>query len=91
MKTRVHQELESNCLLTFRVCKAVYEDEDTYAVVYGIKGVDEMGNVRVHIREVSESSLRVQRLVQRLNSSLFSQSHLMDMIDEFLVNYAKDG
>lgn len=84
MKTRAHQELESSCRLTFRVCKAVFEDEDSYAVVYGIKGVDEVGNLRVHIREVSESLLRVQKLVRRLNSRVFTQAHLMDLIDQYL-------
>lgn len=84
LKTREHQELESSCRLTFHVCKAVFEDEGSYAVVYGIKGVDEMGNLRVHIREVSESLLRVQRLVRRLNSRVFSQAHLLDLIDQYL-------
>lgn len=84
IKEREYQELESSCRLTFRVCKAVYEDEGSYAVVYGIKGVDELGNLRVHIREVSESLLRVQRLVRRLNGCVFSQAHLMDLIDGYL-------
>ena len=84
LKTREHQELESSCRLTFRVCKAVYEDQGSYAVVYGIKGADELGNLRVHIREVSESLLRVQRLVRRLNGCVFSQAHLMDLIDGYL-------
>ena len=52
IKSREHQELESSCRLTFHVCKAVFEDQNSYAVVYGIKGVDEVGNLRVHIREV---------------------------------------
>ena len=53
-------------------------------MAYGIKGVDQVGNLRVHIREVSQSLLRVQRLVRRLNSSVFSQAHLMDLIDSYL-------
>ena len=83
-KKRISQELESGTPLTFRVCKAVFEDADSYAVVYGIKGVDEVGNIRVHIREVSGSLLRVQRLVRRLNANVFSQTHLMDLIDQYL-------
>ena len=84
MKTRERQELESNCLLSFRVCRAVYEDEDSYAVVYGLKGVDPDGNTRVHIREISHSLQRVERLAKRLNSRHFSQSHLLDLIDGYL-------
>ena len=84
IKSREHQELESSCRLTFHFCKAVFEDQNSYAVVYGIKGVDEVGNLRVHIREVSESLLRVRRLVRRLNGSIFSQAHLMDLIDQYL-------
>lgn len=79
-----YRQLEDSCRLTFRVCKAVYEDQDSYTVAYGIKGVDQAGNPRVHIREVSQSLLRVQRLVRRLNSSVFSQAHLMDLIDQYL-------
>ena len=71
-KKRICQELESGSPLTFRVCKAVFEDEDSYTVVYGIKGMDEEGTVRV------------QRLVRRLNASIFSQAHLMDLIDRYL-------
>ena len=83
-KKRICQELESGSPLTFRVCKAVFEDDDSYTVVYGIKGMDEEGTVRVHIREVSGSLFRVQRLVRRLNASIFSQAHLMDLIDRYL-------
>lgn len=83
-KKRICQQLESGAPLTFRVCKAVYEDEDSYAVLYGIKGVDGEGNTRLHIREVSGSLLRVQRLVRRLNAGTFSQAHLMDLIDRYL-------
>lgn len=83
-KKRICQELESGAPLTFRVCKAVYEDEDSYAVLYGIKGVDGEGNTRLHIREVSGSLLRVRRLVRRLNAGTFSQAHLMDLIDRYL-------
>ena len=79
-----YRQLEDSCRLTFRVCKAVYEDQDSYTVAYGIKGVDQVGNLRVHIREVSQSLLRVQRLVRRLNSSVFSQAHLMDLIGSYL-------
>ena len=84
IKEREYQELESSCRLTFRVCKAVYEDEDSYTVMYGIKGVDREGNTRLHIWEVSGSFLRVQRLVRRLNASVFSQTSLMDLIDRYL-------
>lgn len=91
MKTREYQELESNCLLTFRVCRTVYEDEDSYAVVYGLKGMDGDGNVRVHIREISHSLLRVERLARRLNSCLFSQAHLMDLIDGYLTESEKNS
>ena len=87
IKSREHQELESSCRLTFHVCKAVFEDQNSYAVVYGIKGVDEVGNLRVHIREVSESLLRV---VRRLNGSVFSQAHLMDLIDQYLEEEEKE-
>ncbi|MCI9529667.1 MAG: hypothetical protein HFF16_08220 [Angelakisella sp.] len=90
IKSREHQELESSCRLTFHVCKAVFEDQNSYAVVYGIKGVDEVGNLRVHIREVSESLLRVRRLVRRLNGSVFSQAHLMDLIDQYLEEEEKE-
>lgn len=83
-KNHIRQELEESCRLTFRVCRTIFEDEDSYAVIYGIKGQDEAGNLRVHIREISESLLRVQRLVRRLNASVFSQAHLMDLIDGYL-------
>ena len=79
-----YRQLEDSCRLTFRVCKAVYEDQDSYTVAYGIKGVDQVGNLRVHIREVSGSLLRVQRLVRRLNANVFSQTHLMDLIDQYM-------
>ena len=59
-------------------------------MAYGIKGVDQVGNLRVHIREVSQSLLRVQRLVRRLNSSVFSQAHLMDLIDQYLEEEEKE-
>ena len=85
-----YRQLEDSCRLTFRVCKAVYEDQDSYTVAYGIKGVDQVGNLRVHIREVSQSLLRVQRLVRRLNSSVFSQAHLMDLIDQYLEEEEKE-
>ncbi len=83
-KKRICQELESSTPLVFRVCKAVFEDEDSYTVLYGIKGVDGDGNTRLHIREVSGSLLRVRRLVRRLNAGVFSQAHLMDLIDRYL-------
>lgn len=76
--------LESGDRLTFSLCKAIFEDEDSYTVTYGIKGKDRDGNLRVHIREVSQSLLRVRRLVDRLNGSVFSQAHLMDLIDRYL-------
>ena len=69
-KNHVRQELENSCRLSFRVCRTIFEDEDS--------------NLRVHIREISESLLRVQRLVRRLNASVFSQAHLMDLIDRYL-------
>lgn len=83
-KKHIPQELESGVPLTFRVCKAVFEDEDSYTVMYGVKGVDREGNAQFHIREVSGSLLRVQRLVRRLNTSVFSQARLMDLIDQYL-------
>ena len=83
-KNRITQELENSSPLIFRVCKAVYEDEDSYTVMYGLKGVDREGTTRLHIREVSGSLLRVQRLVRRLNASVFSQASLMDLIDRYL-------
>ena len=52
-KNHVRQELENSCRLSFRVCRTIFEDEDSYTVVYGVKGLDEEGNLRVHIREIS--------------------------------------
>ena len=53
-----YRQLEDSCRLTFRVCKAVYQDQDSYTVAYGIKGVDQVGNLRVHIREIGRASCR---------------------------------
>ena len=83
-KNHVRQELENSCRLSFRVCRTIFEDEEIYTVVYGVKVLDEDCNLRLHIREISESLLRVQRLVRRLNASVFSQAHLMDLIDRYL-------
>ena len=66
IKSREHQELESSCRLTFHVCKAVFEDQNSYAVVYGIKGVDEVGNLRVHIRERKRRRARAASVCNRL-------------------------
>lgn len=75
--------LERNCLLSFRVIKTLYQDGDSYSVRYGLKGVDGLGNDRLIIREISGSFLRAKDLADHLNSRLFSQAHLMDLIDGF--------
>ena len=77
-------QLEENCLLSFRVIRTIFQDEETYTVTYGIKGVDELGNTRVQIREISGSYLRAKELADRLNRRLFSQAHLLDLIDGYL-------
>lgn len=76
--------LEHNCLLSFRVIKTLYQDGDGYSVRYGLKGVDALGNDRLVIREISGSFLRAKDLADHLNSRLFSQTHLLDLIDGFL-------
>ena len=89
MEARQAIPLEDNCLLSFRVIKTVYQDGDCFTVRYGLKGVDEVGNDRVVIREISDSWLRARDLADHLNSRLFSQAHLLDLIDAFL--YKTEG
>ncbi|MEA5010333.1 MAG: hypothetical protein VB100_01240 [Angelakisella sp.] len=83
--TQTRLNIQSNCLLQFRICKAVFEDEGVYSVSYGIKATDEYGNLRVHIREVSDDFMMVKELVDRLNCQVVSQAHLMDKLYEFVV------
>lgn len=80
-------DVQNNCLLRFRVCKTIFEDEDIFAVSYGIKAVDEQGNLRVHIREVSSDYIMVRELVDKLNQRVVSQVHLMDKLYKFTQNH----
>ena len=85
MRAPTKLNIQSNCLLQFRVCRAVYEDDNVYSVSDGIKAMDEYGNMRVDIREISNDYMLVKELVDKLNCQVVSQVHLLDKLYEFVV------